>query len=118
MDGIAWVNSSLRITDITDGSSNTFLILESASYGNQSWLDAEKGSNHFLWVHHASQGYVNGAEPPNVTSYNNRSARGSHNNGVTASWADGRVGFISNTITLATYTNMFTRGSGEVINPY
>jgi prepilin-type N-terminal cleavage/methylation domain-containing protein/prepilin-type processing-associated H-X9-DG protein len=122
--GVAWVNSKVKLPDITDGTSNTFMFLEKAHFANQSWLDANRGANPIFWVHHPSQGYVGSREsngtpfPPNTTVFNNRAAVGPHSNGVMASWCDGRVGFISNSITFSTYDAMFSRGGGEVLGTY
>ncbi len=124
-NGMAWVNSALKITEVTDGTSNTFFILEKASWANQSWLDVDHGANHFMFVHHPTQGMVIGREytngtpfPPNTTIYNNRAAVGSHTGGIVVSWVDGRVGFVSNGINFATYQAMFTRAGGEVLGDY
>jgi prepilin-type N-terminal cleavage/methylation domain-containing protein len=122
-NGIAWVNSKVKITDITDGTSNTFMLLEKNHWANQSWLDVDKGANHFAWVHHPSQGYVVATEPPtpqppNSTFYNNRSAASSHSGGVMASWCDGRVGFVAGNINFTAYQSMHSRANGEVVGDY
>ena len=65
MDGLFWVNSNVKLTDIRDGSSNTFLLFDQTNYLDQSWLPDAYGSNHFIWVHHPSQGYIQGYSLPN-----------------------------------------------------
>lgn len=122
--GIGWVNSRVRFAHITDGLSNTFQYLEKAQWANQSWLDRDRGANHFSWVHHPSQGMVASNEhngvpfPPNSTVFNNRAAVGSHPMGIMASWCDGRVSFVSNNINFATYRAMFSRDGGEILGDY
>src|SRR5205085_1673890 len=37
-DGMAWVDSTVRIADVTDGTSNTILITESVNTKAQSWI--------------------------------------------------------------------------------
>ena len=81
---MGFYNSFIRLAEITDGTSNTFLFLEAMHSKHQSWLPANKGSNHFIWVHHASQGYVqartngNLPSPPNDTQGNTRSSASQH----------------------------------------
>src|SRR5688572_17487540 len=58
MVGMGFVNSKVRPKEVTDGTSNTLLFAELAHFANHSWLDPEKGSNPFFFVHHASEGYV------------------------------------------------------------
>jgi prepilin-type N-terminal cleavage/methylation domain-containing protein len=118
MDGVFWVNSSVRLTDISDGTSNTFLLLEKANWFDQSWLPDSYGSNHFIWVHHPSQGYVQGYTTPNSDAFNNRGPQGFHTGGVLVTLADGHVAFVQNSINAATYRALFTRAGGDIVGNY
>jgi prepilin-type N-terminal cleavage/methylation domain-containing protein/prepilin-type processing-associated H-X9-DG protein len=114
MDGVAWVNGKVKLTDITDGTSSTFLLLEKTNYRDQSWLPDTYGSNHFFFVHHPSQGYVQGYTLPNSDAFNNRGPQGFHIGGVMVSMADGHVQFIPNSIDSHTYRCLFTRAAGDI----
>jgi len=118
MDGVAWVNGKVKLTDITDGTSSTFLLLEKTNYRDQSWLPDTYGSNHFFFVHHPSQGYVQGGYMPNSDIFNNRAPQSFHIGGVMVSMADGHVQFISNSITNPTYKYLFTRAGGDIPGNY
>jgi prepilin-type N-terminal cleavage/methylation domain-containing protein/prepilin-type processing-associated H-X9-DG protein len=118
MDGLFWVNSKVRLTDIADGTSNTFLLLEKGNWFDQSWLPDGFGSNHFLFVHHPSQGYVQGYTPPNSDAWNNRGPQGPHPGGVQAALADGHVAFVPNGINAGTYRALFTRAGGDQVGDY
>ena len=111
-----------QIAEIQDGTSSTFMILEKANYYNQSWLPDGYGSNHFIFVHHPSQGYVQAwpapNEAPNNDTWNNRDAQGGHTGGVLAVMCDGHVVFIPNAITSAVYKAMYSRAGGEVASGY
>jgi prepilin-type N-terminal cleavage/methylation domain-containing protein/prepilin-type processing-associated H-X9-DG protein len=113
-DGVFWVNSRTRLTDITDGTSQTFLLLEEANWFNHSWLPDSYGSNHFIWVHHPSQGYVQAYALPNSDVWNNRAAMSYHPGGVETAFADGHVYYILNSISFPTYTALFTRNDGDI----
>lgn len=119
MRGMGFVNSRVKSKEVNDGTSNTLFFTELAQYANHSWLDAKKGSNPFLFVHHASEGYVTCAEhdgtphPPNTTLYNTRSAQSSHLGGLNAALVDGHVVWISNSISFKVYKAMFSRNGGE-----
>jgi prepilin-type N-terminal cleavage/methylation domain-containing protein len=119
LNGIANAINGVRLAEITDGTTNTFLFLEASHFKNHSWLPALQGSNHFLWVHHASQGYVQGQNgtllsPPNDTQWNTRAPASSHPGGVQATMGDGRVIFITNHVDFFNiYLPTYTRGLGE-----
>ena len=121
-DGLGAVNYYPQLRDITDGTSNTFLFLEKANYLGQSWLFKDTGSNHFLFVHHPSQGYVLAwtaagfPTPPNTTYWNTRAAGSSHPGGVNVTMTDGSLRFIKNSINFSVYTALFTRAKGEVVS--
>jgi prepilin-type N-terminal cleavage/methylation domain-containing protein len=119
MNGVAFAIRGLRLAEITDGTSNTFLFLEAGHFKNQSWLPALQGSNHFLWVHHASQGYVQGQNgnlltPPNDTQWNTRAPASSHPGGIQAAMCDGRVVFVTNHVDFFNvYLPTYTRAGAE-----
>lgn len=115
-NGMGWVNSEIRMADVTDGTSTTFLVMEKANYSNQSWCSAGTGCNQFFWVHHQSQGMIYGTFPPNDTHPNTRAAEGFHPGGIMTSFVDGHVAFIPNAINMATYMAMFTRDLGDLVN--
>ena len=114
-NGMGWVNSKVRIADVTDGTSNTFLVMEKMNFSNQSWCSQGMGCNEFFWVHHQSQGFVATSEPPNYSADNSRASEGPHTGGVMASYVDGHVNFVSNNISLPTYMSLGTRNGGEVL---
>lgn len=118
--GIGFVNSNIRIAGVVDGTSSTFMFLELTHTTNHSWLDANKGSNPFLWVHHPSQGYVDASaqDQPDNTSYNNRAAESHHVGGVQTVMCDGHLKFISDNIDNGVYQKLFTRNGNEPIGDF
>ena len=120
-DGIAWVDSAVRFADITDGLSNTFLVLEMAHFSSHAGVPPGLGSNQFMWIDQNSQGYVSCADPdgtlapPNSTTTSNRGAHSAHPRGVLSVMVDGHVAWIPNSIDYTVYRALFTRAGGEVI---
>jgi prepilin-type N-terminal cleavage/methylation domain-containing protein/prepilin-type processing-associated H-X9-DG protein len=112
--GVGWVNSKVRLTEISDGTSNTFMVGEKANYSNQSWCSQGSGCNEFFWVHHQSQGMITASEPPNYTTDNSRAAEGWHQTGVLIVFCDGHVQMIQNTISMTTYMALGTRNGGDI----
>jgi type II secretory pathway pseudopilin PulG len=120
-DGVAWVNSHVRFAQITDGLSNTFLLLEMIHSCNHANIPGGLGSNQFFWIDQNSQGYVSCIDPdgtlapPNSTTSSNRGAQGAHPRGVLSVMVDGHVMWIRNSIDFYVYHALFTRAGGEVI---
>jgi prepilin-type N-terminal cleavage/methylation domain-containing protein len=115
--GMGWVNSAVRFSDVTDGRSSTFLLLEKVNTSNQSWCSAGWGCNEFFWVHHQSQGMVTCTEPVNYSVGNSRAAEGVHPpGGVLAAYVDGHIGWVSNNIDMKAYMALGTRANNEPID--
>jgi len=118
MNGIAFVNSEIRLVQIVDGTSNTIMYTDLSHWSVHSWIAAEKGSNPFMFVHHASEGYVMGTYGGvmNTTQFNNRAPQSNHpGGGVQAAMADGRVVWLGNNINTAVYDALFTRNGNESV---
>lgn len=116
--GMGWVNSTVRMAEVTDGTSNTMHFTEKSNWANQSWCFDGSGCNEFIWVHHQSQGLITASQPPNWSQKgNSRAATGHHTNGVMVSFVDGHVQFISNSVAMPTWMAMGTRNGGEVVSP-
>jgi prepilin-type N-terminal cleavage/methylation domain-containing protein/prepilin-type processing-associated H-X9-DG protein len=122
--GMAWLGSAVKITDVQDGTSNTFMFLELMNYAYHGRIDEGYGCNPFFFVNEAGQGYVTGSGngtiqagqvwPPNDEVTNYRGPQSDHNGGVYAVMVDGHVTWVPNTISLAPYLGAFTRAGGEL----
>jgi prepilin-type N-terminal cleavage/methylation domain-containing protein/prepilin-type processing-associated H-X9-DG protein len=123
-DGMASLDVSRNVRDVTDGTSNTFLLLELSRNAEHSWVAKNTGSNEFIWTHHPSQGMVTAGElgsssppfPPNSNFPNSRGAVGGHPGGLNVAFADGHVQFIKNSINFQVYRALFSRNNGEVVS--
>jgi len=130
-EGIAWLGSSVRIPDIQDGSSNTFLIMELVNTAVHGRIDPGYGCNPFFFVNEAGQGYVVGSTDgtvagawlPNDPASNHRGPEGPHGGGsgvsgtgtgVYAVMCDGHVVWVPNSVKTAVYLGAFTRAGGEI----
>ena len=130
---VFYCNSGTRLADVADGSTNTFMLLESCHYG---WWDStgtasttastgktervKNGSNPFYWLDEGGQGYVVASTDTTKLRINNRYtpsatrvARGDHPSGINVALCDASATFISNKIAFEIYEAMMTRAGGE-----
>jgi hypothetical protein len=133
-NGVGYKNSKVKIAQITDGTSNTLLMLEQAS-SIRFW---KYPTNPFFWLNHQSQGLAisnqgnaGGADrpyPPNqdpiqMTKSSSqggfglvgRASWGFHTGGVQVALCDGSTRFVSNTIAAIPWRALHTRDGSEVV---
>jgi prepilin-type processing-associated H-X9-DG protein len=126
-NGIMYVNSQTRIADITDGTTNTFLLGESRNMMLQSWNAQFYGTWASGYYGNGVGGpyYPNGAITTNAPNtfnctgamlancHNYATNTGSyHTNGANFAMADGSIVFINNNITLSSYQALGGRNDG------
>src|SRR5262249_27242513 len=96
-EGMAWLRSKVRMGDVRDGTSNTFFFFDLMNYAYHGRIDYGMGSNPFIFVNEAGQGYVTGSTNgtvagawlPNDETSNHRGPESMHTGGVFAAMADG-----------------------------
>ena len=134
LNGMFFVKSKTRITDATDGSSNTLMLSEilvvqdnstandlrgrycNSWYGN-SWFGTFRTPNTTVADTVGYQGISTLFSPSTlVTSTPNAflAARSMHTGGVNAAMCDGSVRFVRNSVDAVVWLNAGTRSGGEV----
>lgn len=114
--GIFYTNSGTRLSDITDGTSNTFLLLEQCTSPRRF---TDRGSNPFFFVSHPCEGVAlrGWNYGPNVVSTDwarvMRAARSYHPGGLNAAKADGSVFFVVDVVDMTVWMNTFTPRGDE-----
>ena len=129
------VNSGTRISDLKRGTTNTLLILEVAHAwswspkSDEHFEPTDSGTNPFLWVNRASQGYACyggtnvtlfiGDVPYPINVKDNwiatRFSRGYHPKGINVSLCDGSMHFFSETMDFDTYRTLFELVGDKIV---
>lgn len=130
-NGLFLSNSGIRFSDVKDGLSNTFMLLEASHHrwwmreGSSEPEETRIGANPFLWVNGGGQGYAiseYGTATKNYQAKINsreveaptRGARSDHaGRGVNVAMADASVHFVSEKIDFTVYQGLFTRSGNE-----
>jgi prepilin-type N-terminal cleavage/methylation domain-containing protein len=118
--GIGDRNSGYKLTDVTDGTANTFMFLEQRNWADLPSTDGAFGRpvNPFLYVIHQSNGYATGYYPPNAPQPGGttcRLARSDHPDGVMVSLCDASTTFVSNSVDFTVWQATFTREGIESV---
>jgi len=126
-------NSAVTMTDITDGTAGTILLVECAARPHvyrgpvmrydldndqgQGWIDSEGGFNLDGANDDGSlQGLGPTLTPRAVNATNDNEPYGFHPGGVNVTFADGHVQFVRETVRLEVFAALCTRAGGEVVN--
>lgn len=115
--GIFASDSKTRIADITDGTSNTFLV------GENSYHDQKYGSRFRNWMRGTDGGYICGARniingintrtPAKSTVYNDIAMASHHPGGTNFALCDGSTRFVTQNIPLGIYKAISSRDGSE-----
>ncbi|MDY3554288.1 DUF1559 domain-containing protein [Gemmata sp. JC717] len=126
-------NSRVRVTDVTDGTSTTIMLVEAAGrprvYRNRTaradlsndqgigWADSE---GPFSFDGAAADGSAEGCGPAGgcteaMNRKNDNEPFAFHPGGANVVFADGHVQFVRDSVPLATFAALSTRAAGEVI---
>jgi len=126
-------NVGKRLTDISDGTSNTLLLSELIQgqradlrgfgwWGPGGGFSTLNGPNSSIPDTPAQNCDANAPNPPcaNATSNAgiNLSARSNHTQGVNVALSDGSIRFVSNSVFLGTWRSLGTSQGGEVLGDY
>jgi prepilin-type N-terminal cleavage/methylation domain-containing protein len=116
-DGVVMgTRERIRIADVTDGTSNTFMIGE-RKVGKcclEGWAHTDSAVSTCAIAPNAKR--LDGTEYDNSEWWNTYAFGSYHTGGVQFAMTDGSVRFIKDTIALATYRAMATRQAGEVVS--
>jgi prepilin-type N-terminal cleavage/methylation domain-containing protein/prepilin-type processing-associated H-X9-DG protein len=137
LNGIFYYQSSTRLPEITDGTSNTLLISEilvapddnpgGHDVRGRMWNPANQGSILFSTFHPPNTSAPDALQycqpirsaPCTATTTNiNLSARSVHAGGVNVGMADGSTRFVTNGIAPATWQSLGTRAAGDLAGDF
>lgn len=125
-DGVMLVDRSTKIRDITDGTSNTFMLSEMAPHADgigrdgsnwvrgTGWNTGAPGASGGVTSSASTKNVAYGINMPIVTPFNDQAFGSEHPGGAMFARADGSASFVSETIDMAVYASTCSRNGGEV----
>ena len=133
-EGILYPQSKNGFRDITDGSSNTAMLVETREQGASVWIDGTSAALAGRWFNPTSINppYGGNTNAINYTPYFISTPLYGFGNTIDQTWgpssqhvggahhlmADGAVRFISQNLDVNTYDALITRGGGEVVGDF
>jgi prepilin-type N-terminal cleavage/methylation domain-containing protein len=127
-NGLFFRNSSVRLRDVTDGTSQTLMVGERRTtqrqtidyMGNElTYVDMTTWIGVLPWCSDPSSRVIgSGHVPPVLTDRSFPGFNSQHSGGTFFGLADGSVRMISNTIDTTTYRSLMTRSGGEVLGEF
>jgi type II secretory pathway pseudopilin PulG len=124
--GIFAVNSTTRLADVLDGTSNTMMLAECAGrpefwQGRRQvpnlWLSGGPwASRNLLWCRGATQDGTSLFGSCAINCSNDRDVYSFHPAGASAVFADGSVHFLKASISIRVFARLVTRAGGEVVS--
>ena len=119
-DGLFWRNDTatkISLTQITDGTSNTFMVGEDVAAKNRwnAWPHANGATGSCGIPPNYNGGYSDTGTPGPRNWNLTYSFRSMHSGGLQFALADGSVRFVRDSIPITTYYQYCTRAGGEVI---
>ena len=116
-DGYFFHNSKVRIADVTDGGSNTFIVGERRTNRQLSWYSTWPGM--FAEAEEAFQRVLGVADhKPNDPHLHFDDFSSHHTGGAQFCLGDGSVRFISNSISEVVYKSLATVSGGEIVGEF
>jgi prepilin-type N-terminal cleavage/methylation domain-containing protein/prepilin-type processing-associated H-X9-DG protein len=127
-------NSRVRITDVTDGTSSTIMVVETAArpvvYRNRTLISTVNNDQGISWADSEgpysldganADGSQEGCTPANGCTFamnkkNDNEPYSFHTGGINVVFTDGHVQFIRESVPLETFAALCTRAAGEVVN--
>ena len=133
-EGILYPRSSTGFRDITDGTSNTVLIVETREQGASVWIDGTSATVAGRWFNPVSANppYGGNTNSINYTPYfistplygfantidQTWGASSQHTGGAHHLMADGAVRFINQNLDVNVYDALVTRAGGEIVGEF
>lgn len=116
-------NSPIRLTSVTDGTSNTIMIAEqswTSTFGTRyrSWLRGGDGGFFSPGARNITNAINSGKIANRIAQYNDVPMGSEHTGGANFSLGDGSVRFIRDSIDIVTYRALASRNGGEVLGDY